>query len=55
MDPEVLMVMAMLDGLPQPQDAWIKGFEMMMWHNITPRPSAQRRAASTAKHGKLQP
>ena len=30
MNPEVPMVMAMLDGLHQLQDAWIKGFEMMM-------------------------
>jgi hypothetical protein len=30
MDPEVLMMMVMLDYLPQLQGTWIEGFEMMM-------------------------
>ncbi|KAK0710532.1 hypothetical protein B0T21DRAFT_376738 [Apiosordaria backusii] len=36
MDPEVLMVVAMLGNLPQLQDAWIEGFEMKMWNGIYP-------------------
>ncbi|KAK4172525.1 hypothetical protein QBC36DRAFT_362508 [Triangularia setosa] len=36
MDPQVLIVAAMLDDLPQVQDAWIQGFEMKMWNGIYP-------------------
>lgn len=36
MDPEVLMVVAMLDDWPQLQDAWIDGFEMKTWNGRYP-------------------
>ncbi|OAA64360.1 AIG2-like protein [Niveomyces insectorum RCEF 264] len=36
MDPEVLMVVAMLRDLPEMAEAWVDGFEMKLWSGIYP-------------------
>lgn len=36
MDPAVLMSVAMLEKLPELEDAWVEGLEMKMWNDLYP-------------------
>lgn len=47
MDPQVLMVIAMLDDLPDLSNAWVQGYDMKLWNGtyptLLPRPDARDR------------